>query len=190
MLLFVSLYVLATRYYPGGSKAHPAHPGFDWINNYWCDLTDSVAKNGSHNAAQPIALAAMFILCSALAMFWLQAPRLFVLSKYNRLIQIAGVGAMLVTLFLFTSFHDTVIHVGGLLGIVALVGAFHGLRQNKQYKHFWFGVFCMFLMLVNYFIYETGWMLSCLAILQKVTFALFLAWVCWMNWGMLGSTEK
>lgn len=50
ILLFMVLYVIATFYYPGGSTLKPTHQGFDWINNYWCDLIARTAKNAGRNS--------------------------------------------------------------------------------------------------------------------------------------------
>jgi hypothetical protein len=177
-LIFVLLYVVATFYYPGGSNANKATLGFDWLNNYWCDLTGQFAKNGEVNSARPIALTAMLILCSTLAVFWFYVPRLFSDNKFNQIIRYAGIASMTVGGFLFTDFHDTVINVAGTLGIVAMTGVFIGLYRNNLTKLFGYGVFCLGIMLFNYFVYETSFLLSFLPIIQKATFVLLLVWIC------------
>lgn len=178
ILVFAILYVLATFYYPGGSNTDKSTIGFDWLNNYWCDLTGQLAKNGETNSAQPIALTAMIILCSTLTVFWFYVPRLFNNNKFNQIIRLAGMSSMAIAVFLFTSFHDTVIHVAGTLGIAAMTGVFIGLYKKNLTKLFGYGVFCLALMLFNYFIYETSFLLSFLPIIQKATFVLFLVWIC------------
>ena len=178
ILIFALLYVVATFYYPGGSSADKTTTGFDWLNNYWCDLTGQLAKNGETNSARPIALTAMIILCSTLAVFWFYVPRLFSDNKFNQVIRYAGMTSMTVAVFLFTDFHDTVINVAGTLGIAALTGVFIGLYKNNLAKLFGYGVFCLGLMLFNFFIYETSILLSFLPIIQKATFVLFLMWIC------------
>jgi hypothetical protein len=177
-IIFVLLYVVASLFYPGGSNADKTTTGFDWLNNYWCDLTGQVAKNGEINSARPIALTAMIILCSTLAVFWFYVPRLFSDHKFNQVIRYAGITSMTVAVFLFTDLHDTVINVAGTLGIAAMTGVFLGLYKNNLTKLFGFGVFCLGLMLFNYFIYETSFLLSLLPIIQKVTFILLLVWIC------------
>jgi hypothetical protein len=178
ILVFAVLYVVATFYYPGGSNADKTALGFDWLNNYWCDLTGQFAKNGETNPARPIALTALIILCSTLAVFWFYVPRLFSDNKFNQFIRYAGITSMTVAVFLFTDFHDTVINVAGTFGIAALTGVFIGLYKNNLTKLFGYGVFCLGLMLLNYFIYETSFLLSLLPIIQKVTFVLLLVWIC------------
>lgn len=67
--VFILLYVIATLFYPGGSNQHPNEIGFNWLTNFWCDLTGSIAKNGQKNNAQPIALVAMLVLCLVCSVF-------------------------------------------------------------------------------------------------------------------------
>lgn len=178
ILVFAFLYVVATFYYPGGSNIDKTTTGFDWLNNYWCDLTGQLAKNGETNSAQPIALTAMIILCSSLVVFWFYVPRLFNDNKFNQIIRYAGMTSMAAVVFVFTDFHDTVINIAGTLGIAALTGVFIGLYKNSMIKLFGYGAFCLGLMLFNYFIYETSFLLSLLPIIQKATFILFLLWIC------------
>ncbi len=178
IIVFVVLYVVATILYPGGSYVDGMTTGFDWLNNYWCDLIGSMAKNGAPNTARPIALTAMLCLCASLSFFWYDIPLLFKDFKFNQVIRYAGIASMAVTLFLFTDYHDTVIHVAGILGLMALTGVLIGLHQYHLTTLFGYGVFCFVLMLFNYFIYETHVLLSFLPIIPKITFFLFLLWIC------------
>ncbi len=103
-------------FYPGGSSADITAVGFNWKQNYWCDLTGSLAKNGAVNSARPIAL-------------------------------------------------------------IALIGLYSGLYKNKLTKLLYYGMFCLGLILLNYFIYQTKILLPILPIIQKTTFGLFLLWI-------------
>ncbi len=181
ILLFVLLYIVATLYYPGGSNLDSNGKGFDWFRNYWCDLTMRIAKNGAINIARPIAITAMFILCSSLAVFWFYLPEIFMDYKYHRIVSYVGIGSMMVTFFVFTNIHDTVITIAGALGMVALGITFKGLYQNKLYRAFNFGLACMVFMLFNYYIYETDKLIEFQPIIQKMNFILFLSWIGWMN---------
>jgi len=181
ILIFIFLYFVATLYYPGGSNVDKTTPGFDWLNNYWCDLTGQLAKNGEINSARPIALIAMLILCSSLWVFWYYLPRLFSANKFNSIIRYTGITSMTVAIFLFTSLHDVVINIAGTFGIAALTGVFIGLYKNKLTKLFGFGVLCLGLMLFNYFIYQTNFLIPLLPLIQKTTFFLFLLWICLLD---------
>lgn len=179
--LFVILYGMAAHWYPGGSKFDKNAPGFDWLHNYWCDLLDVEAQNGAYNAARPLAAAAMAILCASLALFWQLVPAHFALEKRRRrIIRIAGSASMTAALLLLAGFHETGIAAAGLFGILALMGTMQGLYRSGFAKLYRFGLFCMFLVLVNNFIYYTQIGLPCLVIVQKISFVVFLGWVAWM----------
>lgn len=177
-LLFVLLYIVATFFYPGGSIADKSTKGFDWINNYWCDLTDLVARNGEINFARPFALSAMLILFSSLAVFWFHLPKLFQSSKFNQIIRYSGIASMTIAVFMFTPFHDVVINVAGVFGILTLSGTIIGLYKNKYPKLFYYGLFCLATLMLNFFIFDTGWLLSLLPVIQKATFVFFFIWIC------------
>ncbi|MBT8238589.1 MAG: hypothetical protein HKN51_09070, partial [Saprospiraceae bacterium] len=56
ILIFMGLYVYATTLYPGGSQADINSVGYDWGNNYWCNLMSENGMNGLENPARPISL--------------------------------------------------------------------------------------------------------------------------------------
>ena len=178
IVIFISLYLVSTFLYPGGSTYDPGILGFDWLHNYWCDLTGAVAKNGAPNTARPVALAAMIILCTSIAVFWFILPTLFQNKPQYQVIRYTGIPSMAIAIFMFTGYHDTVIHLGGVFAGVALVLTFVGLHEHSYYRLFWSGLCCLVLILFNYFIYETGTWLTLLPIVQKITFGIVAVWVC------------
>lgn len=176
---FVVLYVYASLYYPGGSQADAHATGFSWVNNYWCNLLDDIAINGQTNAAQPIAMIAMLVLCISLAVFWLVFPSVsrleFVLL---RITQFAGVAAMVTALFLNSSLdHDLITNLASLLGLIAVAGTLKGLRLLKWHSLFWFGVINLVLVLLNNYLYYSPHLLRYLPLVQKISFASFLFWL-------------
>jgi len=153
-LLFLCLYFVATLFYPGGSQVGKTSEGFSWINNYWCNLLNKIAIDGRHNAAKPIAMAAMFVLCLTLAIFWYIFPKQVDFKKRSRLtIQISGGLAMIIGMFLFKDGHDTIVNVASLCGLVATFGTFIGLYKLKWTKLFWFGIFNLTLVALNNILY-------------------------------------
>lgn len=178
ILIFIILYLVSTFLYPGGSTYAPGTVGFDWLHNYWCDLTGAVAKNGAPNSARPVALAAMIVLCTSLAVFWYLLPALFENKPRYQFIRYTGIPAMGIAVFMSTGFHDTVIHLGGVLAGIALVLTFDGLYHYRYYRQLWSGLCCLTLILFNYYIYETGTWLTLLPVVQKITFEVVAVWVC------------
>ena len=179
---FLCLYVVASFYYPGGSQLDHDSVGFSWADNYWCNLLNERAINGQPNKAQPIALAAMLIICISLAYFSYIFSQLTDLKKHSKLtIQISSICGAIVTMFLFTSFHNTVINVAGLLGLVAIVFILIELRNAKWMWLFSFGIFNIALGVLNNILYYGRGLIIYLPIIQKVTFLSFLLWVCLVN---------
>ncbi len=176
--IFVVLYFVAARFYPGGSNANPTHKGFDWINNYWCDLIASYGKNGSPNTGRTIALTAMITLFASLSVFWFRLPDFFRETQFARLfIGYSGIIAMLILVFVFTPYHDAIILIGGSLSAIPFVGTLRELYRNRWRFLFLFGSFCMALILLNFYSYLSGWLVSLLPLIQKITLVFFLGWV-------------
>jgi len=187
IIVFLALYIWAATLYPGGSNIDKTSEGFSWLHNYWCDLMGTKAKNGNPNTAQSIALSAMFLLCMSLVIFWKNIPILFPENRYNRLIQITGMSSMLITVFLFTRYHDSVINIAGSLSVIALLFTFISLKKYHYYKILGLGILCLVMSLINYFIYQTSIGLQHLALLQKLTFIPAFLWFGLLTWRVFRS---
>lgn len=178
IIAYVILYLIATFYYPGGSSFDRAHEGFDWVNNYWCDLVSRRAKNGMPNPARNIAMTGMVLLFASLGVFWYYLPVFFREKRMNRiLIRTIGIVAMAILLFITTPFHDLMIAIGGGLSAIPVSGVMRELYANRWYKLFVLGTVCMVLIGLNFLIYLSNWGIEWLPLIQKITFAAMLAWM-------------
>ncbi len=180
VLLFVVLYVVATFLYPGGSQIDRNAVGFSWTNNYWCNLLNDNAINGQPNAAKPIALTGLFVLCLTLSIFWFIFPTQINISKnLQRTIQDSGILAMTVALFLFTHLnHDLITNLASTFGAIATIGTFIGLYKNKLFGLFAFGLLNILLVSLNNLCYYNKALIVYLPVIQKISFATFLIWIC------------
>ena len=175
--LFVLLYVVAAWYYPGGSNADSSATGFNLSTNYWCDLLGRYAKNGQLNPGQPFAMVAMLMLCLTLGYFGYVTPSVFDYSKRLRsVLQTAGVGSMAIAPFIFTSYHDAVINLAGIMGIISMLGTIIGLYKRRYISLFLFGLVCIAVCGLNNYIYYTQHFIKQLPIIQKISFLLILFW--------------
>ncbi len=178
ILAYILLYVIATFYYPGGSTFDRTHPGFDWVNNYWCDLIGYTAKNGMINSARPIALTGMIILLVSLSVLWYYLPSFFHEHKINKIVmRSTGIFAMGILLFIVTPMHDTIISIGGGLSSIPLAVLLKDLYLNQWNKLFVLGVTAIGSIALNFYIYLTEWGLTWLPLIQKISFVLFLVWI-------------
>lgn len=85
---------------------------------------------------------------------------------------------MITGIFLFTDFHDIIINIASLCGLVATTGTFAGLRKLKWRNLFRMGTFNLALVAVNNILYYNDGLRLYLPVVQKITFLFFLLWIC------------
>jgi len=178
-ILFITLYIIAAFLYPGGSGTDKTTIGYNWTDNYWCNLLSEKTINGQINEARPVAVAAMFILGISLSTFWILFPVLTQLKKYHRLlIQIAGTAGMVASFLLLTRIdHDIAINTSSAFGLIAMLGTMIALYHLQWKGLFAFGLFDLLLIALNNYLYHTEQM-TYLPLVQKFSFLSFLVWFC------------
>ncbi len=182
ILIFIGLYTYATTLYPGGSQADINSVGFDWRNNYWCNLMSENAINGLENFASPVALTGMVILCSSMTLFFFQFANYFVKNRiWKMTIKIAGALAMLSAVFIFTKYHDIMTTILSICGVVGIIGIIRALHKNNLTFFKVSGIICMALVGVNNLFYYNENLIQYLPVIQKVGFILILAWTIGLN---------
>ena len=180
--LFVLFYLYASTLYPGGSQIDAQSSGFDWVHNYWCNLTSLVAINGAFNPARPYAIAAMFLLCASLGLFFVQFAQRFVDHQaWKRAIQWGGILSMIFSSLIFTEYHDLMTILASIFGLFAVLGIIRSILQSDLRAYKIGGLLGIFLLAVNNYIYYTQHFLIALPLLQKITFAFILAWILGLN---------
>ena len=189
-IIFIFLYILATQFYPGGSQVDQNSIGFSWINNYWCNLLNETAINGKINSARPIALTGMVILCLTLSAFWFLFPRNLNIRKSTKnIIQISGILSMIIAMFIFTKYHDIITNLASLFGVIALIGAFIILYKIKWNGLFRYGIFNLFIVVINNYVYYNKELITYLPIIQKLSFVSFLIWICFISINLYNKIE-
>lgn len=186
------LYIVAALLYPGGSQVDKNAVGFSWMNNYWCNLLNENAINGQHNPAKPVAVTGMFILCLTLTLFWfLFASHININRRLRVVIKTAGTLAMTIAFFLFTSInHDLITNLASIFGLTATVGVFVGLFKAKWLRLFTFGLLNILFVVLNNYVYYTKGLIIYLPVIQKVSFASFLIWVCCIDINLFWAVKK
>lgn len=178
--LFVALYVIASLLYPGGSQYDSHANGFSWMHNYWCNLLNQTAINGQPNHGKPVALAGLAVLCISMILFWLVAPAFLGIRRIHRyFIQYPGTLAMLAASLLFTTLdHDLITNLASLLGLVALLATLFALYRARLYTLLLTGIGNLLLVALNNYLYYHPTLIYYLPLVQKITFLVFLLWVC------------
>ncbi len=182
ILLFWVLFIYAATLYPGGSQADSNSVGYDWVNNYWCNLLNSHATNGLPNPARPIAISAMIILCLSLIFFFMQfAKKVSQHKNWQNIIFYSGTISMLFAVFIFTDYHDLMTTLSSIFGVFAVVGIILEIYRSALILYKVTGVVCILLLGLNNFIYYTEMGIYYLPLLQKITLAIVLAWVAGLS---------
>lgn len=182
ILYFILIYFFSSNLYPGGSQADINSVGFDWLNNYWCNLLNEKGMNGQVNPARPYSILAMVLMCFSLMVFFLQFANTYSKSFiWSSIIKIGGVFSMFFAVLIFTQYHDLMIRISSLFGAFVLIGVFKELFGTKLLVYKISAVFCILLLGINNYIYYSNNYLEFLPLLQKITFAIVLLWVVGLN---------
>src|SRR4051812_15044563 len=97
VIISISLLLIATLYYPGGSQFNKASNGYDWKNNYISNLFSEKALNGLRNTSRFWAVAGMMFLSAAFAAFFTRFSKKIPAKGAAKVIKYFGTGAMVFT---------------------------------------------------------------------------------------------
>lgn len=186
IILALILLTIAAAYYPGGSQADPHSTGYDWKNNYLCNLFTTKAINGAENPSRYWAVAGMFFLCISMAIFFINISTKVCSGAPAAIIKYAGAGSMLFAFFVFTPLHDSMTTTASVLALVALFYVTVFIFKSKLVLFKILSVICLVVLYFTNYIYYSGNLLVALPVMQKVS--LFLA-VGWMS-GLSYFTKK
>jgi hypothetical protein len=182
ILTFIGIYVYASTLYPGGSQADINSVGYDWRNNYWCNLTSEDAMNGLENPARPVALLGMVILCSSMTLFFFHFANYFEKNRiWKMTIKIANALAMGAAVFIFTKYHDIMTAISSICGVVGIIGIIRALHKNNLTFFKVSGMICVALLGILSLFYYNENLINYLPIVQKVGFIWILSWIVGLN---------
>ena len=173
----ILLLIIATCLYPGGSQFDKNAPGFDWANNYLCNLFNEKAVNGAYNPSRYWAIGGMFFLCASIALFFVRFSSKIPRKKDANIIQYSGASAMFCTFLVVTAYHDIMTIFASTFGLLTLfyVTVFT-FKSNLTFLKY-LSVVCMIILYLNNYIYYTQNGLSWLPILQKISLLALIIWL-------------
>lgn len=181
--LFLILITMASIHYPGGSQVDTTAEGYNWTNNYLCDVIASESYNKQAHPHYKSGLAAMVCLCAGISMFfffftdWMKVK-----GKWRFVIKWMGLISMICAMLIFTDLHNTMIAVSSVLALPALLGVFITLYRQRLFSYFSVGILILILLLINNVIYYTDFMLYWLPQVQKISVICVILWLVIMNW--------
>jgi len=182
ILLFIGIYIYASKLYPGGSQADLNSVGFDWSNNYWCNLMLENGLNGIKNKARPVAITGIIILCISMIIFFFQFANHFEKHRiWKMTIKISGALAILSAPFIFSEYHDIMTTVLSISGTVVIIGMIRALHNNQLTFLKVMGIFCILIIVLNNFFYYNEDLIQYGPLIQKGAFFLILSWTIGLN---------
>lgn len=190
ILIFISLFIYSASLYPGGSQADLNSVGFDWSNNFWCNLMRENGLNGQENLAKPVAILGIIVLASSMILFFFQFANHFVKNKFWKvIIKFSGAMAMLSAIFIFTTYHDVMTTLVSVFGAMVLIGLIRTLHKKQMTFFKVSGIICMILVAINNLMYYNEDLIKYLPIIQKCNFILILAWTVGLNFKIKNEKE-
>lgn len=180
-LMYLFLFFIAAYLYPGGTLADKTTVGFDWENNVYCHVLAKKAINGEPNTGRIAGLASWFCICFSLGAFFYRFAKILPYKKIvNIILQWCGILSLSIALFVFTRFHDPVVLVASILGMIPIIAILIALFKMRWMSQFWVGIFAIFFMNFHYILYKVG-ITAYLGTLQKISFVLIFIWFCYID---------
>ena len=178
--IYLIVFTIAAVAYPGGSDNYPHANGYSFYHNFLCDTMNPITQSGIVNEARFMAIISHLVLSFTMISFFYILPKIFTVKNRNtKLIAIFGIASMTAMAFMYTTYHDAMVTVTGVLGAIALIPFFIELRhfKNKGLKRL--AYLCYLLSIIVFFIFETKIGIYYLPFIQKITFVADAYWVVW-----------
>ena len=147
IIISLLLLFIATIYYPGGSQYDKNSIGFDWANNYLCNLFDEKAMNGSTNPSRHWAIAGMFFLCTSFALFFVTFSNKIPHRSNSKIIKYFGVSGMVFGFMAITPYHDLMVMLSSTTALVSLFYITVSIFKSKLHL---FKFLCVFCLVISY----------------------------------------
>jgi hypothetical protein len=160
---------IATLIYPGGSLHDKSSIGFNWSENFFSDLFDAEAINGSRNVSRIWALVGIAFHSLGYGIFFINMSKKIRAKHPATVLKLIGGANILFTFLIATPLHDIMVIISSTL---FLIGLFYITVFILKTKRHFLKIACIVFLLTFYFtlfLYGFGnWGL--LAIMQKVSF--------------------
>jgi hypothetical protein len=177
IVLSLALLTVAVNTYPGGNHFDANSIGFDWKQNYLCNLFDKMAVNGARNSARIWAISGWFILCSSFAFFFIRFSKNIAVKSAARIIRYCGILGTTAAFLVVTPLHNAAITA---TLVFLMISALYISMFIFKSKMTWLKILAVLLFLVAYStaaIFYTRFHLEILPSMQKATLVVFLSWI-------------
>ena len=183
VVISMVLLIIATVIYPGGSHANAAANGFDWENNYLCNLFAPKAINGADNTSRIWAISGWCLLCACYVAVFISFSKKIPAKGASNIIRYCGIGAMVFAFMAVTPYHDIMVTIADTLG---LLSAFYIMVFTLRTRLHLLKVLSILVLLLSYamtYIYYSQQLLEILPTVQKVGIVVDAAWILALEYG-------
>ena len=177
IIIAMILLFVATLQYPGGSQHSTTSVGYDWRNNYLCNLFSVNAVNGAPNTSRPWAVAGMLFLSVSFGLFFFGFSNKIPARGAAKIVRYCGVGAMVFAFLVATPYHDPMVTIAGTLALISMFYITVFIFKSRLHLFKVLSVICLLVFYCCNYIYYTRSYLDILPVMQKVLFALAITWV-------------
>ena len=177
IIIALSLLYVATLQYPGGSQRSTTSVGYEWRNNYLCNLFNAKAVNGAANPSRPWAITGMLFLSVSFGLFFFDFSAKIPAPGAAKIVRYCGVGAMVFAFLVASPYHDPMVTAAGTLALISMFYITVFIFKSRLHLFKVLSVICLLVFYCcNYFYYTRSY-LDILPVLQKVLFALAITWI-------------
>lgn len=175
IIIAISLLLVATFNYPGGSQFDINSIGYDWKNNYISNLFSEKAVNGADNASRFWAVGGMFFLSVSLALFFIEFSKKIPAKGSAKIIKYFGIIGMLFTFLIATPLHDMMVTIASTMFLVSIFYITVFILMSKLHLFKFLCIACLLVFYATLYIYGVGSFRSFLPIMQKITFTISIS---------------
>jgi hypothetical protein len=177
IFISVALFLTSAAFYSGGSQKDKHSIGYDWENNYLCNLFSENAVNGAPNPSRIWAIIGLFFVCVSFALFFYNFSTKISDKISANIIKYGGIGAMFCSFWIFTPYHDLMTTLSSILALFAIFYVTVAIFKSKRHVLKLLCGACLAILYLNNYIYYTHHGLEYLPILQKISFLIGVAMI-------------
>ncbi len=169
LVISVILIGIATLIYPGGSLYDKNSMGFDWSENFFSNLFELKAINGSVNTSRVWALIGIAFHSLGYGIFFINISKKIATRHAATILKLIGVVNLGCTFLIATPLHDIMVTLSSTLFLIGLFYITVFILKTKLQVLKLACIICLLIFYYTLFLYGSGhWEL--LAIMQKVSF--------------------
>lgn len=188
--LGLTLFVVATSRYPGGTLNAANTVGYRWSQNFVSSLFAPRALNGEPNPARFFAIAAVFFISASLGVVYNAISAKAPSRAHRKTVQIAGIGSAVYGFFIATPMHDLMVNISLVFSVIAMIAVTQMLYVQRRRWLFGGGALCLALLFLTAAMYYRNAIYGVLPLVQKLGLTANIVWLVVVYYVPLGQNTE